>query len=130
MAGRMAGGRNPGFLAAAPAADREGSWRRPCKTSRCSPMNLPLSAPAAFQIAPARTAWEPDAAQMKRMRGLIGLFALYAIALFSVVLLSDGGDVGCILGGIAGHVFYASHKIATAWRDASYVTARHLRTSV
>lgn len=91
-------------------------------------MNLPLS--AAFSIAPTRSAWEPDAAQMKRMRGLIALFALYAVALFSVVLLSDGGDVGCILAGIAGHVFYASHKIATAWRDASYVTARHLRTSI
>lgn len=90
-------------------------------------MNLPLSA---FELSPARPTWEPDAAQMKRMRALIGLFALYAVALFSVVLLSDGGDVGCILAGIAGHVFYAAHKIATAWRDASYLAARRLRTAI
>jgi hypothetical protein len=50
---------------------------------------------------------------------LLALFSLYAAALFVLVLVTDGADIGCVLGGIAGHVLYASHRIALSWRDAS-----------
>src|SRR4051812_33339185 len=64
-------------------------------------------------------ALEDEGAQMRRLRSLLSLFALYAAALLFVSLLSDGADIGCILAGVAGHVFYASGKGAIAWRDAS-----------
>ena len=64
-------------------------------------------------------------AQIRRLRSLLSLFALYAAALLVVMLSSDGGDIGCILMGIAGHVVYATFKISLSWRDAAlFSTAR------
>ncbi|HVH41055.1 MAG TPA: hypothetical protein VM925_01890 [Labilithrix sp.] len=61
------------------------------------------------------------------MRSLLSLFALYAAALVAVIFLPDGADVGCILAGIAGHVFYAGTKLALEWRDASWLAGVRLR---
>jgi hypothetical protein len=68
-----------------------------------------------------------DTAQIRRLRSLLSLFALYAAALFVVILFSDGPDIGCILTGIAGHVLYASGKTAVAWREATWLEAARLR---
>jgi hypothetical protein len=85
-------------------------------------MNHALS-PLAGTLEDATTSSE-ELAHLRRLRALLGLFALYATALMMVMLLSDGADVGCILAGIAGHVFYATHRIVTSWRDASWLLAR------
>jgi hypothetical protein len=69
-----------------------------------------------------------DGARIRRLRSLLSLFALYAAALLSVILLSDGADIGCILVGIGGHVLYASAKTALAWRDASWLEHARSRT--
>lgn len=53
------------------------------------------------------------------MRSLLALFALYAAALLIVVVVTEGADIGCILGGIAGHVLYATHRVVGCWRDAA-----------
>ncbi len=64
-------------------------------------------------------------AQIRRLRSLLSLFAMYAAALLFVTLASDGGDIGCILMGIAGHVVYAMFRISFSWRDAAlFATAR------
>jgi len=55
------------------------------------------------------------------MQSLLALLSLYAASLLAVVFLSDGADIGCILGGIAGHVLYATHRTALAWRDAAWL---------
>lgn len=75
-------------------------------------------------IAPTRLvplAWtsHEEAARLRRLQSLLGLFSLYAAALVMLVVVSDGADIGCILGGIAGHVLYAAHRIVLSWRDAS-----------
>lgn len=57
--------------------------------------------------------------RQRRLRSLLGLFSLYAAALLTVVAVSDGADVGCILAGIAGHVLHATHRISAARRDAT-----------
>lgn len=62
-----------------------------------------------------------EAARLRRLRSLLALFSLYAGALLAVILLSDGADVGCILAGIAGHVLYATCRMVTSWRDASWL---------
>jgi len=62
-----------------------------------------------------------EASRLKRLWSLLGLFSLYAAALLIVVMVSDGADIGCILGGIAGHVLYATHRIACSWRDAAWL---------
>lgn len=69
----------------------------------------------------ARSAWSrhEDGARVRRMRSLLGLFALYATALLVVVMVSEGADIGCILGGIAGHVLYATQRVVRSWRDAA-----------
>jgi hypothetical protein len=56
------------------------------------------------------------------------LFALYAATLLAVTLVSDGADVGCILAGISGHVFYATFRLVGAWRDATWLD--HARARV
>ena len=68
-----------------------------------------------------RSAWETheETARLRRLRSLLGLFALYAAALLIVVMVSEGADIGCILGGIAGHVLYAAHRVVGSWRDAA-----------
>jgi hypothetical protein len=68
-----------------------------------------------------RSAWSKheEAARLRRLRSLLALFALYATALLFVVVVSEGADIGCILGGIAGHVLYATHRVAGCWRDAA-----------
>lgn len=76
----------------------------------------------AFGFTPASTT--PNAeelARARRMQSLLALLSLYAGLLLLVVVLSDGADIGCILGGIAAHVFYAAHRTATAWRDAAWL---------
>jgi hypothetical protein len=62
-----------------------------------------------------------ETARLKRLRSLLALFSLYAAALLVVVSVSDGADIGCILGGIAGHVLYATRRIVSAWRDAAWL---------
>ena len=67
-----------------------------------------------------------DAARLRRLQSLLALLCLYAVALLSVIMLSDGGDIGCVLLGIAGHVLYAARRMVTVWRDAFVVeNARH-----
>jgi hypothetical protein len=86
-------------------------------------MNFSLSN---LRHAPAST-YESDqrieSAHVQRVWSLLALFSLYATALFVVVLVSDGPDIGCILMGIAGHVLYATGKTARAWREASWLEA-------
>jgi hypothetical protein len=75
-------------------------------------------------------ATEEDAARARQFRSLLSLLALYTTALVAVVVLPDGADIGCILGGIAGHMLYAGAKLALEWRDASslaYARGRILR---
>lgn len=62
-----------------------------------------------------------EAARLRRLRSLLALFSLYAGALLAVIVLSDGADVGCILAGIAGHVLYATWRMVTSWRDATWL---------
>jgi hypothetical protein len=71
--------------------------------------------------APIDWANSDEAARLRRLRSLLALFSLYAGALLAVIVLSDGADVGCILAGIAGHVFYATYRMVTSWRDASWL---------
>lgn len=79
------------------------------------------SPPRAALAATARSAWSAheEMARLRRLHSLLGLFALYAVALLTVVVVSEGADIGCILGGIALHVFYAAHRVAGSWRDAA-----------
>jgi hypothetical protein len=58
-----------------------------------------------------------EALRIRRLRSLLALFVLYAVALFAVMAVSDGGDVGCILAGIAGHVLFATSRLLHVWRD-------------
>src|SRR5262249_15236729 len=84
------------------------------------PMNhaLPPSALSTLDVSIANT---EETARLRRLRSLLALFALYAAALLAVIVLSDGADVGSILAGIAGHVLFASSRLASAWRDASWM---------
>lgn len=114
----------------APARSRP--WLVACTPHCHTPMNhalpsLPSIAitarrPAAMAVAaPAAWANDDEAARLRRLRSLLALFSLYAGALLSVIVLSDGADVGCILAGIAGHVLYATCRMVTSWRDASWL---------
>ncbi len=71
-----------------------------------------------------------EAARLRRLRSLLGLFSLYAAALLIVVVVSDGADIGCILGGIAGHVLYATLRIVASWRDAAWLEDAKSRVAV
>lgn len=62
---------------------------------------------------------EDDTGRTRQFRSLLSLLALYVVALVAVIVLPDAVDIGCILGGIAGHMFYAATKLAWQWRDAS-----------
>jgi hypothetical protein len=68
-----------------------------------------------------RSAWGSyfEAARAHRLRSLFVLFVLYAAALLGVSMIEEGADIGCILGGIAGHVLYATHRLVGSWRDAA-----------
>jgi hypothetical protein len=84
-------------------------------------MNLPFSQlPQTAQVSQGSLTDRAlfESAHVRRMWSLLSLFCLYATALFVVILLSDGPDIGCILMGIAGHVVYASVKTAKLWREA------------
>lgn len=86
---------------------------------------------ALFPASASRAAWmnHEEAVRLRRLRSLLGLFSLYAAALLVVVTLSDGADIGCILGGIAGHALYAAHRIVSSWRDATWLEDAKARTS-
>jgi hypothetical protein len=58
---------------------------------------------------------------------LLALFALYAAVLLVVVIVSDGADTGCILGGIVAHAVVASRRVVACWRDAAELEAAKLR---
>jgi hypothetical protein len=96
-------------------------------------MNLSLPTHSGFSNAarrhhaPAGSVRESDCAYVRRLRSLLSLFALYAGALFAVIVFSDGPDIGCILMGIAGHVIYASVKTALVWREAAWFEQVQLR---
>ncbi|MDP2056745.1 MAG: hypothetical protein Q8K35_03170 [Thiobacillus sp.] len=66
--------------------------------------------------------------RLRRLRSLLGLFALYAVALMALIAVSDGADIGCMLGGIAGHVVYATVRVVTSWRDAAGLEDAKTRT--
>jgi hypothetical protein len=83
------------------------------------------SAPARQGIA-GWTRYE-ETARIRRTRSLLGLFVLYAAALLVVVTLSEGADIGCILGAIAGHVVYALRRVGASWRDAAALHAAKAR---
>jgi hypothetical protein len=68
-----------------------------------------------------------EAARQRRLRSLLGLFALYGAAFLVVVAVSDGADVGCILLGIAGHVLYATRRIVGSWREAAWLEHARVR---
>lgn len=70
---------------------------------------------------------EEDSARARQFRSLVSLFALYAAALLAVLVVPDGEDIGCILAGIAGHVIYASVKLRSSWRDASWLAVVRVR---
>jgi hypothetical protein len=86
-------------------------------------MNHALSPVPSITSRPAarRSTSGDESARLKRLRSLLALLSLYAGALLVVVVLSNGADVGCILAGISGHVLYATYRIVTAWRDASWL---------
>jgi hypothetical protein len=93
--------------------------------SSSSPSRVAPSRPAQ-----AETAWttHEENARLRRLRSLLGLFSLYAAALFIVVAVSDGADIGCILGGVAGHVLYATLRIVSSWRDAAWLEDAKVRS--
>jgi hypothetical protein len=62
-----------------------------------------------------------DAARLRRLRSLLALFALYALALMAVSFMSDGADIGCVLAGISGHVFYSTFRLVGMWRDDAWL---------
>jgi hypothetical protein len=68
-----------------------------------------------------------ESAHLERLWSLLALLSLYTAALFVVMLVSDGPDIGCILMGIAGHVLYATGKTALAWREASWLELARAR---
>lgn len=75
---------------------------------------------ASWAVSRAR-AWarHEEATRHRRVRSLVGLLGLYAAALMIVTMVSDGPDIGCVLGGIGGHVLYATRRVVSSWRTAS-----------
>ncbi len=69
-----------------------------------------------------------EALRVRRLRSLLALFVLYAVALLTVIVISDGADVGCILAGIAGHVLYATYRLVATWRDDCWLEDARART--
>lgn len=65
---------------------------------------------------------------VRRLRALLSLFTMYACALVAIIALSDGGDVGCVLVGIAGHVLYATAKSVREWQAAILIDDARLRS--
>jgi hypothetical protein len=88
------------------------------------------SSPPASRSMPITWVSHEETARLRRLQSLLGLFSLYAAALLILVAVSDGADIGCILGGIAGHVLYATHRIVLAWRDASWLEDAKARIEV
>ncbi|MBX3190930.1 MAG: hypothetical protein KF819_28300 [Labilithrix sp.] len=83
--------------------------------------------PATMTLRPSTAELFADEARLKRLRALLALFTLYAAALLVVVTVSDGADVGCILAGIAGHVLFATNRVVSAWRDATWLDEARMR---
>jgi hypothetical protein len=69
-----------------------------------------------------------EALRVRRLRSLLALFVLYAVALVTVMAVSDGADVGCILAGIAGHVLFATSRLLHVWRDDCWLEDARART--
>lgn len=69
-----------------------------------------------------------EAVRRRRLRSLLALFSLYAVALLIVIVVSEGADIGCILAGIAGHVLYATRRVVISWRDAACLVRALPRT--
>lgn len=89
------------------------------------------SAPRSTRRSP-QNAWtrHEEAGRLRRLRSLLALFSLYAAALFTVVVVSEGADIGCLLAGIAGHVLYATHRVAISWRDAASLEGAKVRATL
>ena len=87
----------------------------------------PEAAPKRVMAAAIEESSFEETARVRRLRALLALFALYAGSLLSVILISDGADIGCILAGIAGHVLYATYRMVATWRDASWLEHARLR---
>jgi hypothetical protein len=59
-----------------------------------------------------------EAVHARWLRSTLALFSVYFAVLVAVTLfVADGADLGCILAGVAGHVLYATFRLAVAWRD-------------
>lgn len=71
-----------------------------------------------------------ETSRLRRLRSLLALFALYASSLLFIVLVSEGADIGCILGGIAAHVLFATWRIFGTWRDAAYLEEAKARIAL
>jgi hypothetical protein len=89
-------------------------------------MNLSLPSLRTLTV-DSRLVGEDDSAHVRRLWSLVSLLAVYATALVVVLFVSEGPDLGCILMGIAGHVVYASARLAASWRDASFMDAARAR---
>ncbi len=35
--------------------------------------------------------------------------------------MSEGADIGCVLGGIGAHVVYTTMRLVAVWRDAAWL---------
>lgn len=68
---------------------------------------------------PLPTTIEEDSGRTRQLRSLLTLALLYITALVAVIVLPDGADVGCVLGGLAGHTLYAMAILTLKRRDAS-----------
>lgn len=86
---------------------------------------------SAIALGRPETGLAPDEAlRVRRLRSLLGLFVLYAVALLAVMVVSDGADVGCILAGIAGHVLFATQRLLAVWREDCWLEEARSRARV
>jgi hypothetical protein len=91
------------------------------------PMNHALGPTSLRALTAANDTWSDETGRLRRLQSLLALLSLYAAALLAVIALSDGADIGCILGGIAGHVLYATHRMAALWRDDAWMDEARAR---
>lgn len=84
-----------------------------------------LTAPG-LRLAPTTTpAFDEETRRTRQLRSMLTLALLYITALVAVIVLPESADIGCILGGLAGHTLYAFASLSLKWRDdASLAYAR------
>lgn len=88
------------------------------------PQTLAPDSSRSFAAAPRVASSDEEGSRVRQLRSLVALFGLYAsVLVFVLLFVEDGGDIGSVLAGIAGHAVYASYKAAVAWREASWLDA-------